>query len=306
MTTVLFLNPLANRRKDRFVTLLERHLQAVGERCCRFETYPQVAQTVAAFERLQATTAIERVVVLGGDGTLHQAANAIVGSQLPVGYIPCGTGNDFARSWFQAQVGSKSKLHSDQFWLEQALTAPIQTIDLGQVGSRYFINVAGVGFDAEIVQRLGHKKYLWPRLSYLACALLSLINYREQPLHFRGTQQKLLALGQRKTLLLTAANGNYFGAGMHIAPHAVLNDGYLAYSLIEAMPLWRKLVSLPKLYQGRHLGLKQVHSGQFSALEITTPNLPVEADGEWIGTTPIRIRTIPAAFQLRRPETGSS
>ncbi|MCL5255195.1 MAG: diacylglycerol kinase family lipid kinase [Gammaproteobacteria bacterium] len=304
MTTVIFLNPITNRRKDRFVTLLERHLQAAGEQFCRFETYPQVSQTVAAFERLQATTAIERVVVLGGDGTLHQAVNALAGSQLPVGYMPCGTGNDFARAWFKATVNSKSL--NDQFWLEQALNAPIQTIDLGQVGSRYFVNVAGVGFDAEIVQRLGSKKYVWPRLSYLACALLSLLSYREKPLHFRGTQQKLLALGQRKTLLLTAANSNYFGAGMHIAPHAVTNDGYLAYCLIEAMPLWRKLLSLPKLYQGRHLNLKQVHSGQFSALEITTPDLPVEADGEWIGTTPIRIRTIPAAFQLRRPETGSN
>jgi len=304
LTTVLFLNPLANRRKDRFVTMLERHLQTAGERYHRFETYPQVTQTVAAFERLQASTAIERVVVLGGDGTLHQAVNALVGSQLPVGYIPCGTGNDFARAWFNTTADSES--HNDQFWLEQALNAPIQTIDLGQVGSRYFINVAGVGFDAEIVQRLGSKKYLWPRLSYLACALLSLLSYREQALHFRGTQQKLLALGQRKTLLLTAANSNYFGAGMHIAPHAVMNDGYLAYCLIEAMPLWRKLFSIPKLYQGRHLNLKQVHSGQFSALEITTPDLSVEADGEWIGTTPIRIRTIPAAFQLRRPETGSN
>lgn len=304
MTTVLFLNPLANRRKDRLVTVLERHLQTAGERYHRFETYLQVSQTVAAFERLQASTAIERVVVLGGDGTLHQAVNALVGSQLPVGYIPCGTGNDFARAWFNTTADSES--NNDQFWLEQALNAPIQTIDLGQVGSRYFINVAGVGFDAEIVQRLGSKKYLWPRLSYLACALLSVLSYREQPLHFRGTQQKLLALGQRKTLLLTAANSNYFGAGMHIAPHAVMNDGYLAYCLIEAMPLWRKLFSIPKLYQGRHLNLKQVHSGQFSALEITTPDLPVEADGEWIGTTPIRIRTIPAAFQLRRPETGSN
>ncbi|MCL4409332.1 diacylglycerol/lipid kinase family protein [Aliidiomarina haloalkalitolerans] len=292
---LIFLNPLPNRRKAKLLAALEHALVQEGSTWHRFETFAQLERTVAAVETLLQQETFDRVVVLGGDGTLHQAVNALVASRLPVGYLPCGTGNDFARGWFSAFTSTATLTD----WVEQALHGTPHAIDLGQVGSRYFANVAGVGFDGDLVRRMGVKKFLWPRFSYLWSACLSLLRYREQPLALRGTQQKLLAVSQRPTFMLIAANNQFFGAGMHIAPHALVDDGYLAYCLVEKMPLWRKLLALQKLYRGAHVNLHKVHTGQFSALEITTPNLPVEADGELIGMTPVRIRTIPAAFLLR-------
>lgn len=295
--TLIFLNPLPNRRKATLLAALEHALKQEGATWQRFETFASIDRTVAAVEALFEQQRFTRVVVLGGDGTLHQAVNALVASRLPIGYLPCGTGNDFARGWFTTFANKASVAE----WIEQALRGGVHPIDLGQVGARYFANVAGVGFDGDLVRRMGAKKFLWPRLSYLWAACMSLFRYREQPLHLRGTQQKLLALSQRSTFMLVAANNQFFGAGMHIAPHAQVSDGYLAYCLVEKMPLWRKLLALRKLYNGSHVDLRLVHTGQFSALEITTPNLPVEADGELIGLTPVRIRTIPAALLLRAP-----
>ena len=84
-------------------------------------------------------------------------------------------------------------------------------IDLGQVGSRYFANVAGVGFDGDSgCVAWASKSFFGRGFSYLWSACLSLLRYREQPLALRGTQQKLLAVSQRPTFMLIAANNQFF------------------------------------------------------------------------------------------------
>lgn len=289
---LIFLNPLASKRRQLLLNTLIHELDARDIPYAHFETFPDVKKTIEAIP--SSVVDCTEVVVLGGDGTLHQAANALIGYRLPIGYIPCGTGNDFARGWFSIMQ------RSPQEWVQQALDAPAEVIDVGQAGSRYFVNVAGIGFDGELVKRIGNKKFVWPRFSYLLAALRAISGYRARSFALSGSNTKVMALAQRPGFLLALANNQYFGAGMHIAPHAKVDDGTLAYCFIEKCSWLSRFKNLKRVGKGTHCSHAQVHCGQLHAVQIQTPNLPVQADGEYIGDTPMIIRTIPAAIQLRR------
>lgn len=290
---LIFLNPLANKRRRVLLNVLIHELDARGFAYVHFETFSDVQKTI---DGVSASIAdCTEAIVLGGDGTLHQAVNALIGYRLPIGYIPCGTGNDFARGWF-----AEKQHKAAQEWVQQALDSPAETIDVGQAGSRYFINVAGVGFDGELVQRLGNKKSIWPKLSYLLAALRAISSYRARSFSLAGSNTKVMAIAQRPGFLLTLANNQFFGAGMHIAPHASLNDGTLAYCFIEKCGWLTRFRILNKVMKGTHANHAKVHCGQLHAVQIQTPDLPVQADGEYVGKTPMIIRTIPAGIHLRR------
>jgi diacylglycerol kinase (ATP) len=292
-SVLVLVNPVANKKREQ---MLQQLLQTLSSRHVGYqylETFANLDGTAAALAALP--TSYRQVVVLGGDGTLHQAVNLFAGTQIPIGYIASGTGNDFARGWFGERRLSASE------WIEQALYAPSIRIDLGQAGSRYFVNVSGVGFDGALVQKLGARKFIWPKLSYALAALQSLFGYRAQPFELQATNQKLLAIGQRPAFLFTLANSQYFGAGMHIAPHAKMNDGKLAYCFIERCSNFTKLNIFRRVFAGTHGEHAKVHCGQLNAVTVCTQGLPVQADGEWVGETPMIFRTIPAAISIRKP-----
>ena len=290
---LVLVNPVANSKREK---MLQQLLQTLSSRNVAYqylETFANVEQTTAALAALPPN--FNQVVVLGGDGTLHQAVNLFAGTQIPIGYIASGTGNDFARGWFGERRLSASE------WIEQALYAPSIRVDLGQAGSRYFINVAGVGFDGALVRKLGARKFIWPKLSYALAALQSLLGYRAQTFDLQASNQKLLAIGQRPAFLFTLANSQYFGAGMQIAPHAKMNDGKLAYCFIERCGNFTKLNIFRRVFAGTHGEHAKVHCGQLNAVTVCAQGLPVQADGEWVGETPMIFRTIPAAISIRKP-----
>lgn len=292
-SVLVLVNPVANSKREK---MLQQLLQTLSSRNVAYqylETFANVEQTTAALAALPPN--FNQVVVLGGDGTLHQAVNLFAGTQIPIGYIASGTGNDFARGWFGERRLSASE------WIEQALYAPSIRVDLGQAGSRYFINVAGVGFDGALVRKLGARKFIWPKLSYALAALQSLFGYRAQTFDLQASNQKLLAIGQRPAFLFTLANSQYFGAGMQIAPHAKMNDGKLAYCFIERCGNFTKLNIFRRVFAGTHGEHAKVHCGQLNAVTVCAQGLPVQADGEWVGETPMIFRTIPAAISIRKP-----
>ncbi|TRW49867.1 diacylglycerol kinase family lipid kinase [Aliidiomarina halalkaliphila] len=292
---LLLINPASSSYRRQVVDALMAELEQRAIPFVRLETHELLQKTVVAVEDQLRAHTITDVIVVGGDGTLHQAVNALAGYRLPMGYIPCGTGNDFARGYF----GKTYKQQSLSEWIQQAIHGDVHAIDLGQVNQRYFINVAGVGFDAHVAKRLQGRKGRFPSLSYLFTALRILFTVNAQPIELSGSSQKLLALSSRPFFMLNFANGPYFGNGMKIAPHAHVDDGVLAYCFVETAGILRKLRALRRIYRGTHIQFKEVHCGQFHALQVQTVGLPIEVDGEYLGETPAFIRTIPAACLLR-------
>ncbi|WP_158678836.1 diacylglycerol/lipid kinase family protein [Pseudoalteromonas sp. T1lg75] len=212
-----------------------------------------------------------RLIVLGGDGTLNLAANAFAYSDVEVALVPCGSGNDFARQW----------RCSEQQWIEGAIAGRCVPIDLGKVNERYFINVAGVGYDAAVVGASQNKRGRWAHLSYAWQGVKMLYRYAPSLLQFSTTKKQ-----EQRLLMMCLANGRYFGGGMCLAPEANINDGQLSCVQIGAASFWRQVQALILSYFAAHTRLKQVNIVPVSQLDVHTANIGIEADGEYIGTTP--------------------
>ena len=288
-------NPTAGRsRRSRAWLRVERELRRTG---LRFD----VATTTAAGHAADiAATALRdgarRILVAGGDGTVHEVVNGLMRdhalrttSDLPTLVpLPLGTGNDWARSL---------RLPHDPVALARCVARGTAMFhDVGRIqfperpGTvRWFINVAGAGFDAHVIERLPAQTP--SALAYLASALLELGRYQSP--RFRMTYDGDLAVAGR-FLLAFVANAEYCGHRMHVAPVAVLDDGRLDVVTVAEVGLLRALPKLLKLYRGSILSDPLVGHRTAATVRIDTePGVAVEADGQLVGRTP-------AVFSLQR------
>jgi len=256
------------------------------------EDRPQLAIPLAEDASRRGYTVI---VAVGGDGTVHEVVNGILRAQVPsppaVAMIPGGTGNDFARG-----VGvPKDPLTAGQL----LLNGRRRRVDVGQVNDRYFVGIAGVGFDAEVAAKVN----VWPKwiggtAVYLAAILTMLVTYRCAPtrLVIDGDEQRL------RMFLMAAANTPWYAGGMYMAPHARPDDGRL--EIITARDLGRveTLGLLPRVFSGAHLRHPKVahRSAREVRVESDLP-LAIHADGETVGRVPAVFRAVPQAIEVIVP-----
>ena len=216
------------------------------------------------------------LVVIGGDGTVSHAARGLVqaGSRVPLAILAAGTANDFAKS-IAAPL------------LDYAATArlleagAVRTIDVGTVDGIPFVNAAGFGFDADVVERLVRHGGRVGRVTYALFALRSLRGYGgfEARVALRDVPG---ASGERaRRLMLVFANGQYFGGAFRIAPDASLTDGALDVMDIGEMGTARRLAVFARATRGAHVHCAEVSTARASAAELTFGAPPFfEADGE--------------------------
>ena len=218
----------------------------------------------------------KRVVVLGGDGSLHLAVNALRTLTCSLALLPQGTGNDFARGFGCSNSAWRDAIFSDHE----------VKIDIGQINNRYFINIAGVGFDAHVVNALQAKPALTP-LAYQAAHLEG---------RFAGQQMMY------QNLITVFANHHYFGGGLKIAPKAQLNNGYLECYTMVGRGLLGNLYSFIRLLLSNHHGMKGLSYQRLTTVHIDTPDLLIEADGELVGMTPATVTIHPQALRFCMPQ----
>lgn len=231
------------------------------------------------------------LIAVGGDGTLNLAVNAVAYTDTVLGIIPAGSGNDFARIWI-AGLSADDIIHT-------ALNGETIAIDLGKANERYFLNNAGIGFDAEVIKRLKNKT--WPRrYTYITRALQLLPRYRSQAIVLDDSTNTVNAGTARKSFMLSIGNGRYFGAGMPITPHARVNDGLLAFTHIKENTRLSTLRCLTRMIVQKHLRLKHVNTGQVESLQVKSSGLPVQVDGEYLGYSPVDISVCPGALKINK------
>ena len=246
---------------------------------------------------------IDRILVAGGDGSVHEVVNGLMRARVRDGVrgtptlvpVPLGTGNDWARSL---------RLPRDPDRLAALIaTAASAPHDVGalrfpgrEAETRWFVNVAGAGFDAHVISRLPP---LTPsKLAYLAGALRELSRYR--PPRFRITTTSAPPR-EGRFLLAFVANGQYCGHRMHVAPPALLDDGQFDVVTIDDMGLLRAVPKLFKLYFGNVLRDPLVHHATAASVRIESdPVTPVEADGQLVGNTPVEITVERGALRVLR------
>jgi YegS/Rv2252/BmrU family lipid kinase len=269
---VVILNPRA--RSERAQSLAGELRRIAPGADLRFTSGPGDARLLAA----QAAGEGSRVVVAaGGDGTVNEVANGLAGSDAALGVLPMGTMNVFAK-----EHGLPDDLEGA--W-RVVSGGGMRQIDLPAAGDHHFIQLAGVGLDAQVVKetKWESKKRLGP-LSYLISAA-----------HIAArTPPKLLiecdaATHEGSFVLL--GNGRYYGAKMTLFPDAKPDDGLLDVLIFKNLGYLDIARYLGSVLMGKHTGLSDVVYFQTAKVNIHSPEVvPVEVDGELLGELPMTFR----------------
>lgn len=236
----------------------------------------------------------EAFAVVGGDGSVNLVANALLAHQGldPVlGVLPAGTGCDLLRTF-----GIPQSLEAAARHLATDTTYPIDAVTLdGTWGTRYFVNVAQVGVGAAAAKTatrlrrgMGSARYpmaFMARLPRFPVANVTVVTER------RTYESRALAV--------IVANAQFFAGGWNVAPKATLIDGVVDIQVIDTAKR-RAPALVPKIVKGTHLLDRAVRRFSAASFEITTDVIwPLEADGDYIGNTPVSGRVVPAALRLK-------
>lgn len=236
---------------------------------------------------------IDAVVIGGGDGTLHIAAESLVKYGLPVGILPLGTANDLAKT-----LGISGDL---QEAVRIILMGHFKPINLGMVNGEYFFNVANIGLGVKVARQLsGQAKKNLGILSY-AKSLLGVFR-RQRP--FRVTidcdDGRRLEL---KSMQVAVGNGKFYGGGIAISEDADIGDNGLVLYSLEPKNVWQAAVLGPLFKLGKIKGVEGVtllRSEKFRV--ITRRPMTISADGEIVSKTPADFGFLPNALNVYVPE----
>ena len=240
------------------------------------------------------------VVAVGGDGTLHEVVNGLLQSgqsqQVRLGILPLGTGGDFIRSLpgSYARTAACQRLASQDSLLVDV--GEVEYHRQGETERRFFINVAGLGFDAAVAAQTSHRlKALGGTSPYLVSLFTTLLGYRNKEI-------TLIAEGEEKLETVNSvvvANGRYFGGGMYVAPTADITDGYFDVVKVGNLGKWELVSAVPSLYRGTHLSHPKVESFKAKTIEVySQERMLLQADGELLGEAPTKFTIRPKALNL--------
>ncbi len=215
---------------------------------------------------------------VGGDGTLNEVVNGIVGSSNMLGIIPCGSGNDFYKT------------------LEK-IDEEYPVIDLGKINGQYFINIVSIGIDAEVAKNVSLMKKIKLPVSqvYNASIVYTFLKYKFKNIEFTIDNQT----NKSKFTILTVCNGRMYGGGYKIAPEAQLSDGYFDVYFVDKLnkPVIPFLIS--KLKKGTHESHKSVHKNKATKISFKCDyDLVCNIDGEIVIDNKFDIKLVPQAVML--------
>lgn len=272
----------------------------------RFTDGPNHATELAA---KAAAEGYRRLVAVGGDGTLNEVANGILGlaekKRPAVGVIANGTGGDFAR-----RLRELYSFPKDFSWLRRLRET---AIDVGAVAmseasgkdfTRHFLNVADAGISGEVVRRVNASPKRFGTLEYLVSTVRSVRSYHTPKVLVTSQDAKGRTKKREIELLLAViANGRYFGGGMCIAPEAELDDGRLDFLVADKLPYTSLLAQLPRVYRRLRFDHPQVHysEGEALSLEAESGEIPLDLDGEFFRVQKAAFQILPQALRILVP-----
>jgi len=257
-----------------------------------------------------AVQAIEQgfrhIIGIGGDGTNHEIMNGILTQKavhpadVIYALLPLGTGNDWIRTH-----GIPRKLED---WLRMLKTGKTILQDVGIVQfqkhgieqQRYFVNVAGMAYDAFVVRYAEkYRRWIFHKFIYLLMIVRCLFAYRLP-------KAQVTFDGQRVTDHFYTINigiGRYSGGGMQLVPHANPSDGVLALTLARRVSRLGVLLNTYRFYNGTLHRHRKIDIFQVKTVEvISDQTVELEADGEWLGTAPARFSILPRALRIIVPD----
>lgn len=283
------INPISGGiNKDSFPALVD---EILDKELFNFELfYTSSSQHNKELARQCVADGFDVIVAVGGDGTINNTAKYVTGSNAVFGIVPLGSGNGLARH-----------LHINNNMADalRIINRFNQTrIDTGVANNEFFINVAGVGFDAHVSWLFANA----PRRGFVQYAKITLREFAA----YKARKYTLMIDGEkmeRSAFIVCAANGSQYGNNAYIAPSAIVNDGLFEIAIIKPFPFF-KVVSL-----GFRMFTKTLHRS--SLVELLTgkhlviqrqENEVINIDGEAITTTKdVDIRIMPSSLKIIIP-----
>jgi diacylglycerol kinase (ATP) len=291
---LIVLNPAANRGRMQWYRELARR-KAADEQAEYIETgQPGEAEARAR----QAAGEGRPVIVVGGDGSVHEVVNGLLtsGRRVPLGIVAAGSGNDFA--WNTLQLPRDP---AEAF--ERAFHGTPIDVDAGRVNGRYFANAFSIGLDADIAVA-AHRLKRWPlmsgaRLYYGATLKQLLFGYQRCP-HLAFKIDECEWMETNRYVLLAVSNGPTYGGGFRINPTADYTDGWLHICTIDYMPLLRAFRLLPVVQRGEHRGVPEAQFFQAQKIQIESRSpVAIQMDGETDCAQRYQAEVLPGALLVR-------
>lgn len=216
---------------------------------------------------------------VGGDGTLNEVVNGIVGSKNMLGVIPCGSGNDFYKTL-------------------ELMEDPLPLIDVGKINNKYFINIVSIGIDAEVADNVSKMKKIKIPTSqiYNASIVYTFFKYRFKNIDVEIDENNVR---KGKCTILTVCNGRVYGGGYKIAPEALLNDGYFDVYFVDKIrkPFIPRIIAMLK--NGTHESHKNVHKSKATKIKFKCRyDLICNVDGEIIVDNKFNIKLLKSALLI--------
>jgi YegS/Rv2252/BmrU family lipid kinase len=232
----------------------------------------------------------DRLIVVGGDGTVQETAVALEGSDVAVGIVRAGTGNDFSRTHLIPRDPAEA--------LALACGGKIREFDLGRVNGHLFVNIAGLGFDAEVAAFCHNRFRKAGPVIYIFGVFAQLMGFSPQMLTFTLDGKRF----EQRCLFLAVGNGRYYGGGMMMCPRADPSDGLFDVCVGGNLGKLETLRLLTMVFSGRHVGQPGITIYRAKRVVVDSPApLSVHADGEPVGRVPAEFALADGRLRLVVP-----
>jgi diacylglycerol kinase (ATP) len=242
-----------------------------------------------AFDRVRNRVAegVDGLVAVGGDGLVNIALQVVAGTDVPLGIVPAGTGNDIARALGLA-------LDDPVAAVDLASRGVTRPIDLGRANGRWFAGVLGSGFDSMVNERAN--RMTWPsgRSRYNLAILAELRTFRPVPYTLELDGESW----QTEAMLVAVGNGSSYGGGMRVCPDARLDDGLLDITVLGPISKPEFLRVFPTVYKGTHVNHPAVTVRRARQVVLTSPGVTAYADGERVSVLPVHVEAMPGALRV--------
>ncbi|MBR3120058.1 diacylglycerol kinase family protein [Oceanobacillus profundus] len=246
-----------------------------------FTEYEGHGEAIA--RKISADPEGKTIIVVGGDGTIHEVMNGLISTEIRIAFIPAGSGNDFARG-----CGIKGKPEEIlRKIIEHNMVRPywIGNYTADGYGVHKFVNSIGFGFDAAIAHAANQSSYRrflnalgLGTLSYVIALIYVLMYYKPMSMELEIDNEKRIL---KDCWMVTIANHPYYGGGMKIIPTAVIQPNVFPLLIIHSISKWKVLALFITVFLGIHTRFKEVEILEATTLKITAEtSIPFQTDGQ--------------------------
>ncbi len=280
-------NPEAGRgRGSRLVAQLRRWMEQRGIEH-EFLITERVGHATELASQL-AASGTKRVIVAGGDGTISEVVNGLAGTEVEMGIVAIGTGNDVARTLNLPYNDVARAAHI-------ATAGRVRRIDLGRESGRFFVSSVGLGFASDVVEQSNRPGWLTGAAAFFVAVHRALRKLRaiRIGLELDGTAREIDCVS------VLVQNTAYTGGGLWIAPEARMDDGFLDVAVIGPIGKLNLVANFPRLYRGTHSSHPQfaLYRARRVRVETTVP-LPKMLDGDIWGSSPLEAEVVTEAVKV--------